>query len=91
MQGTAERYSYIAVIWRSVICLNAGQRMISNLLPSKGKGAQLLFGAPVQLGCSWSMSTPVRKIVKNSSSVCPSGLPEASGVRFREMQRTIGG
>jgi hypothetical protein len=37
--------------------------MISNLLPSKGNGVQLLVGAPVQLGCSWSMSTPVRMIV----------------------------
>ena len=52
--------------------------MISNLLPSKGKGAQLLFGAPAQFGCSWSMSTPVRKIVKNSSSV---PLWFAGGVR----------
>src|SRR5690242_19468860 len=29
--------------------------MISNLLPSNGKGVQLLSGAPVQLGCSWSI------------------------------------
>ena len=35
-------------MWR-----NDGQRMISNLLPSKGNGVQLPFGAPVQLGCRW--------------------------------------
>lgn len=49
-QGTAERYSYIAVSWRSVIFRNDGQRITRSFVPSNGNGVQLAVGAPTQSG-----------------------------------------
>ena len=66
--GTAERYSYTAVSW-SVVLRNDSQCMISTFLPSKRKGVQLLFGAPLQLGAAGRCPHRLRMIVMNSSRV----------------------
>src|SRR6266851_2744205 len=54
--------------------------------PSKGLGTQPGFGAPVQVGCNPSKSFPVLRIARKvEKSLPPSGSPDLSGVKLREM------
>jgi pyruvate/2-oxoglutarate dehydrogenase complex dihydrolipoamide dehydrogenase (E3) component len=67
---------------------NTGQGMTWRRLPSTGGGMQFAGSgvgvAVVHVGCSWSKSLPVLRIVLNSSSVWPpSGRPVLSGVKLR--------
>src|SRR6266404_3161513 len=62
--------------------------MIWRRSPWNGGGIHFPSGAPVQVGCTLSVSMPVRMMALKVAKVLPpSGLPVLSGVRLRERSR----
>src|SRR5258708_7630071 len=60
--------------------------MIWRRSPWNGGGIHFPSGTPVQVGCTLSVSMPVRMMALKVAKVLPpSGLPVLSGVRLREI------